>query len=200
MTASLGLVAIAVAAVAMLGSVVARAGAPVEGVTTTMLVVAVAAGLSTVVAVAVGLTRSNRDVTALSAAGAALTVAGLLLVPLGAVLLVLGALVWVVVARRTAAGRSVVSLTAGVTAAVALGVLTAIWAQGPLVECRDAGVAIRGRPWWDSSSGDGSSVGRASSSGQAVHTGTFETPGGRFAYRCEGSTLVTFDRSDRSES
>ena len=188
--------AIVVGVAGMVVSLAGRADRSVEAISPATMGVAVGGAAVAVIGVGTGLiaTRRARDLTMLAFAAAGASFAELILLPVGLAVLIVAGLLWALLIRR-ASGRSraAVAVGAGVVAAFAVVALLIIWIQRPLVECRDDGVATRSRPWWDSS-GESSVVGRRLPSGGSVHTGTVETPRGRFVYRCEGTRLVTFER------
>lgn len=187
-------VVVAGASVAMLASIAARAGDAVEALSRLTLGVAVVSAACAVSGAAVCALSSHRDEVLLAVTASVLLVAAFALSIFGILLLpfVLGT---VAVLGRRAVRRNGLALgvLAGPAVAVGLAVLVVIWAQPPLVDCRQDGVVGSSRPWWGTSSGSGATAG--SSPSEAVSVGSIDTPSGRYAYRCEGSRLTEFRRT-----
>ena len=176
----------------MITDIARRSDEPIEAVTPLTLRIA-AAGAVLAVAGAVALaTNRNRDLGLLSVAACVLMVSVLALSIFGVLVLPVIVLTIVILGRRASGRRGVArALAAGPAVAVGVAALLVIWVQPPLVECHENGVSSTGRPWWNTSSGSGTS----SISDVATSSGTIETPSGTYAYRCEGDTLVEFRRT-----
>ena len=180
-------VAVVVATLAMVASLVGRAGDDVEAVTGWTLAVAIAATVLAATGAAVLATSRDRDVTLLATLASLLVVATMFLSIVGLVVLPFTVAALAALRRRTAGRRDIAAaLLAGPTIAVGLAALLVVWVQPPLVECHRNGVTTTGRPWWDTTSGSGSGT------PGGISTGTIDTPSGSYRYRCEGDRLVEF--------
>lgn len=168
-----------------------RAGDDVHAITgTTLLVIVVGFVLTSIGLVAV-VRSHHRDLVLLSAAVTVLVLGAIVLTIFGLVLLPVIALTIVVLGRR-ATGRPVVlpALAGGAALALGLAVLFVLWVQPPIVRCHDRGVSTSSRPWWNVSSGSGSSSAVGGRSG-----GTLETPSGTYVYECTGDRLTEFRKT-----
>lgn len=187
------------AALAMAAGVARRYGDAIEAVTPVTLGVAVTAAAVAVAGGSLLAVSRHRDLALLSTTACVLMVAVVVLSIFGILVLPLVVATVVMLARRATGRRGIlVALAAGPPVAAGTAVLLAIWVQPPLVECRDDGVQVSSRPWWDGASGSGTSQGGPAGSGAAGSTrstGEVETPSGRYTYRCDGSTLAEFRRA-----
>lgn len=184
--------AVAVSSAVMVLDVARRSGEAIEAVSPTTLSVAVTASLAAMAGAAAVVITRDRDLALLSAAGSILVVGALALSTIFGILVVpLIVATIIVLGRRSSGRRGIgVALISGPAIALGLAVLLAIWVQPPLVECGETGVTTTSRPWWDSSSGSGTSS--ISKSGANVSTGSIETPSGTYEYGCEGGKLTKF--------
>ena len=172
-------------------NLVQRSSEPVEAVTPGTLIVAlIGAIFATAGATVLALSR-DRDITLLSAAASVLVIFVLVLSIFGILVLPFIALAIAALARRATGRRGLaMEVLAGPALAVGLATVLVIWVQPPLVECEDQGVVSTSRPWWNSTSASGTSMG--SSSGTDISSGALTTPSGRYEYRCDGDRLVHF--------
>ena len=188
-----GVLAIAAGAAAllMLGSLVRRASEDVHAITTMTLLVALVAFVIASVGVAAVALSKHRDLGVLSALATLLGFAAIVLTIFGIVLLPVIALTIVVIGRRATGRSGFLPVLAGGTAlAFGVAVLFVIWVQPPIVRCHDRGVSTSSRPWWNVSSGSGSS---SAVPGRSV--GTLETPSGTYVYECTGDRLTEFRKT-----
>ncbi len=184
-------VAVAVSSAVMVLDVARRSGEAIEAVSPPTLSVAVTASLAAMAGAAAVVITRDRDLALLSAAGSILVVGALALSIFGILVVPFIVATIIVFGRRSSGRRGIgVALISGPAIALGLAVLLAIWVQPPLVECGETGVTTASRPWWDSSSGSGTSS--ISKSGANVSTGSIETPSGTYVYGCEGGKLTKF--------